>query len=325
MPILYDKLEIQNERYLLSNLELCELEDKYGLQHYKCPLDPNDNSANDQMFVADSLRKIDDQRDAWRYLNRLFYDNFIGNSIATFRQKRNLWWKIHKLESGQYKDITDTTPNYGTLHFIEKTQEQREVTQQQYNTFRNSFHSSHMISPPPSRKSNPWITHVTNWAAEKKCTYNKAMIDPECKDAYFTNKQTLESLEERYRRLTQPEMIMDVVSPPPSPPPPPPPPPRPVYRPPPPPPPPPRPLYRPPIPPPHHPIAHTRGFQYKTIYCTRINQAKGCKFGAACDFAHSRAELQESWRMVVNDITKMETRLNMMLKQKARIEETLRN
>ena len=170
---------------------------------------------------------------------------------------------------------------------------------------------------------------------QHKCSYAQALMNPKCKEDYETSKQAIKDLEERFRRLAEPSII-DVVTPPPSPPPPPPsPPPRPPSPPPPPvvPAPAPRPivasppptqparyLYRPTPPPQFNP---TRRHTYKMIWCTRMNQPNGCKFGIQCDFAHSRFELEQSLRELEFNISKSQKKLESLLKMKRRVLDTL--
>jgi len=37
---------------------------------------------------------------------------------------------------------------------------------------------------PKSRKANPWISHVKDWAKKHKMSYRDAMKDPKMKAAY---------------------------------------------------------------------------------------------------------------------------------------------
>lgn len=343
-PITYNKDEIHFNRHILNNFELCQLENKYKLEFYY------NLYTSDWGIRRNNFRKIYDQRDAWLYLNRLGHDNFIGVSDDNILKKRQQWCRMHLkvVNYCQYKDISYNCRDLA--NFAVKTQGQIDDIIKEYTTFRANYnlqYACHAVVNPPIKSCNPWHDHVKDWAKEHNVAYNKAMGNEQCKEEYYQKKKDygksalddkpiveeandqLEDLEERFRKLMQPYLSPPASPPRPDSPPPrdPTPPPRDPTPPPrdPTPPPvssiePPRPaVYRPPIP----KFPPTRNHTYKIIYCTRMTQLGGCKYGSCCDFAHSRSELEQSRQDIDLEVSKTQKKLESLWRMKKRLVDSL--
>lgn len=89
---LYFKNEIHTDVHVLSNQELCEMEDRYGLLHYSTIARQNEKIGE--------IAKIMDQKDAWRYINRLAHDNVVRCTWANIYMKRRQWCNIMLKDTG---------------------------------------------------------------------------------------------------------------------------------------------------------------------------------------------------------------------------------
>lgn len=158
-PTLYRKDKIHTGLSTLTNDHLLQLEDKYGLDAY------NIVALHTNPMVRHQLFKIPDQKDAWLYIRRLEYDNFILN----FNHYRREWCRyfvkdymgFHVTYLGPNKPMAsvDKTPKRSETYkeeILQKYVEDRQIHElvKRYKKFRSieqtTYESTTESAPTPA-------------------------------------------------------------------------------------------------------------------------------------------------------------------------------